>query len=258
MNRPFEGLSFTFNIPSDPFHEIDGVVRGLGPVLDDVVLVGEGMGLGGVVGILGKRAIFPLHAETKQVDGSRASRKILLNGVSVKYFSAACVDPLYKKLRTVLAPLYLESRPLRPFYFMLMAGRTLAGVKSRYLRLKTYGHVDVEYLINGCRVEIAVRRNTPRKMRVLVANELSGRLFTHMRVDGVRKPIPPWMKLGEGVVELVSPSLKLVMTVHRRSDATAYVGREVLGRRLDWAGVSLEVPAGENKLSYSVVFEKLE
>ncbi len=256
METLFKKISYTFNPPSDPSHEIGGVVRGLAPVLDDLVLIGEGMGLGGVVGVLGKRAIFPLKAETRQGYNNSVSRKIFLNAVSVKYLSTACVDKPYKKLRALLSPLYLNNTVSRSFYYMLMAGRTLAGVKSRYIQLKTYGFVDVNYKINGLEVEVSVKRNTPKNMRVLVANELSGRLFTYMRVNGVKKHLTPWMKLDKGVVELVAPSLKLSMFIDVSDDVPSFAGREVLGRRLDWAGISLELPSEKDILNYRVVFKR--
>ncbi|MEM4151345.1 MAG: hypothetical protein QW663_01385 [Nitrososphaerota archaeon] len=257
MNKPIKGLSFTFNTPPDPLHEINGIVRGLAPVLNGLALIGEGIGLGGVVGVLGRRTIFPLEAETWHIGITRIVRKLILNGLSVKYLSSICVNKPYKKLRALLSPFYLQSNVLRPLYFMLMAGSTLAGIKSRYVRDKTYGIVDLEYKLSGCEIDITVRRNTPKSMRVLVANELSGRLFTYIKLNGVKKRLSPWMSLGKGVVELVSPSLKLSMLLDRPDDVVTFAGREVLGRRLDWAGVSFELPKGENMLHYRVVFKRV-
>ncbi|MEM0481430.1 MAG: hypothetical protein QXM16_00865 [Nitrososphaerota archaeon] len=258
MSRLVERLFFTFNTPSTPSHEIEGVVRGLVPVLDGLALIGEGIGLGGVVGILGRRTLFPLTAETRQINNGFIARKIQLDGVSVKYLSKACIDKLYRKLKRLLSPLYLQSKALRPLYFMLMTGRTLLGVKSRYIQLKAYGSVHLMYRINGSEVEVTARRDTPKNMRVLVANELSGRLFTYMRIEGVKKNLPPWMKLENGVVELVSPSLKLSMIIDRPDDVKSFAGREVLGNRLDWAGVSLEFPEEKDTLRYRLVFKQLE
>ncbi|GBC71116.1 hypothetical protein HRbin02_00895 [Candidatus Calditenuaceae archaeon HR02] len=258
MSRPVERLFFTLDTPSCPLHEIDGVVRGLVPVLDGLALIGEGMGLGGVVGILGRRTLFPLTAETHQFSSGFISREIQLNGVSLKYLSKACVDKPYRKLKTLLSPLYLQSKVFRPLYIMLMAGRTLIRVKSRYIRLKKYGAVHMMYRINGSEVEVTARRETPKSMRILVANELSGRLFTHLMIDGVKKFLPPWMKLENRDVELVSPSLKLSMIIDRPDDVKSFAGREVLGNRLDWAGISLEFPEEEDILHYRLVFKELE
>mgnify|MGYP001773880636 CR=1 FL=1 len=258
MSRPVERLFFTLDTPSCPLHEIDGVVRGLVPVLDGLALIGEGMGLGGVVGIFGKRTVFPLSAVTHQISSGAISREIQLNGISLKYLSKACVDKPYRKLKTLLSPLYLQSKVLRPLYFMLMAGRTIMGVKSRYIRLKTYGTVHLTYRINGSEVEVAARRDTPKNMRILVANELSGRLFTYVRINGMKKKLPPWMKLENRIVELVSPHLKLSMIINKPDNINSYAGREVLGSRLDWAGVSLEFPEEEDTLHYHLVFKNYE
>ncbi|MFN3622338.1 MAG: hypothetical protein ACK4TI_05550, partial [Nitrososphaerales archaeon] len=142
--------------------------------------------------------------------------------------------------------------------FMLMSGRTHVGVKSRYIQLNTYGTVHLMYRIKGSEVEVTARRYTPKNMRVLVANELSGRLFTYIRINGIKKNLLPWMKLGNGVIELVSPSLKLSMIIDRPDDVKSFAGREVLSSRLDWAGISLEFPEEEDTLHYRLVFKQLE
>jgi hypothetical protein len=256
MAAVLERLTFTDEVVSDPGHEIHGVVRGLNPVLGRLMLIGEGMGVGGVIGVLGRRAVFPLEAETYRVE--KVTRIFKLNGISVKHIANTSIDGPYKFFRTLLAPLYLRSSFFRPAYTLLMAARSLSGVRSRYVRVRTFGKVVVEYLLNGCEFSIRVRRDTPSNMDVLVANELSGRLFTKLFVDGVGRKLTPWQEVMGGSAFLYSPRLKLGMEVEIPENVRAYAGREVLGRRLDWAGVSLvmnhELPA----LQYRVRFKPHE
>jgi hypothetical protein len=109
-------------------------VRGLNPVLGRLMLIGEGMGVGGVIGVLGRRAVFPLEAETYRAE--TVTRIFKLNGISVKHIANTPIDGLYKFFRTLLAPLYLRSSFFRPAYTLLMAARSLSGVRSRYVRVR--------------------------------------------------------------------------------------------------------------------------
>ena len=91
---------------------------------------------------------------------------------------------------------------------------------------------------------------------MFVANELSGRLFTILYLDDRRvDDIGPWMEVRDcSRVKLYSPYLKLGFKIPTLSSCKMFAGREVVGDRLDWAGVSYVVKP-ENKLSYDVVFE---
>jgi len=256
MAAVLDRLTFTTEVVSDPEHEIHGVVRGLGPVLGGLMLTGEGMGVGGVIGVLGRRAVFPLDAETHKA-GS-ITRSFELNGLSVKHIANTPVDGPYKFLRTLLAPLYLRSSLFRPLYTVLMAARSLSGVRSRYVRVKTLGRAVVDYCLEGCEFSIRVRHDAPRNMDVLVANELSGRLFTKLFVDGVERKLTPWQRVVGKAALLYSPMLRLGMEVEIPENIRAYAGREVLGRRLDWAGVSLVMNHGLTTLRYRLRFKHLE
>ncbi len=256
MAAVLERLTFTDEVVSDPRHEIHGVVRGLNPVLGKLVLTGEGMGVGGVIGILGRRAVFPLEAETYRAE--TVTRIFKLNGISVKHIANTPIDGPYKYFRTLFTPLYHHSSFFRPIYTFFMAARSLSGVRSRYVHVRTFGKVVVTYLLNGCEFLIRVRCETPGNMDVLVANELSGRLFTKLFVDGVERKLTPWLEVMGGSVFLYSPRLKLGMEVEIPENVKAYAGREVLGRRLDWAGVSLVMNHGLTALQYRVRFKHLE
>ncbi|MDJ0270483.1 MAG: hypothetical protein NXY59_08060 [Aigarchaeota archaeon] len=215
---------------------------------------GEGMGIGGVVALCGNRAVFPLTAEEFML-GRTLIRRYHMNGVSIKFIGRGFVDKPYKKIHSALAPLYVKSRVFRPFYYFLMAARTVANVRSRFVEVRELGYVDVAYRVDGSMVRVEVDASSLRCSRYFVANELSGRLFTKLLVDGRDiGRIPPWIDLDCDELELFSPTLKLGMKLRRVAGCKLLAGREVLGERLDWAGASYQ--PNTRRFSYEVVFKQ--
>lgn len=245
-------LSLAEPVP-DPHHEIDGVCRGVGLEFKGINLVGEGMGIGGVIGLAGRKAVFPLQAETVKHRES-LKKTFHLNGLSIKFIGTLEIEKPYKMLRSILSPLYMEYRSFRPLYTILMSGRTLLGVKSRYLRISTLAEVDAKYELDGGSITVETSVSSEKAVKILIANELSGRLFTKMEMDGVERSIPPWLEVWRPVT-LHAPSLGLSMTMEPVDSCRMFVGREVLGRRLDWAGVSYQLPDGMTKMDYRVSFK---
>ncbi|MEM1952649.1 MAG: hypothetical protein QW299_04885 [Candidatus Caldarchaeum sp.] len=257
MMLPLEGgISFMLDVPTESSHEIHGVVRGLCPVYKGLALIGEGMGIAGVVGITGRKTLFPLDAQTTTICDV-IFRKIELNGLSIKYFANIVVDKPYRAAHKLFRQFYLGSDFFRPLSYLVMATRSVA-VKSRYHRISSFGSVEIRYEIDGRSISVAVRRKTFGKFKILVANELSGRLFSRLRVNDSPVRFKPWMKIEKGPVELRSPLLNLAMEIEKPDDVTAYAGREVLMNWLDWAGISFELPPERDTLNYQVVFRPIE
>ncbi|BAJ50962.1 hypothetical protein CSUB_C1110 [Candidatus Caldarchaeum subterraneum] len=239
----------------DRDHEIFGVCRGIGLRFRGLNLVGEGMGIGGVIGLVGRKAVFPLKEETYMLPHNQLRKKFHLNGLSIKYWRGVEVERPYKIMRETLSPLYIKSRWFRPFYKLLMAGRSLAMLRSRYTVIGTLGTVEARYRLGDKTVDVEISVNPFKKISILVANELSGRLFTTMEIDGrIINNIPPWLEVDEPV-RFHSPSLRLSMHLSPVDGCKMFIGREVLGKRLDWAGASYQLSDGVEKISYRVSFD---
>lgn len=241
---------------SDPRHEIYGVSRGLGVSFNGLDMVGEGMGIGGVIGLVGRKAVFPLASETVWLDSKSVEKYNELNGISLKYLGPLYAEPPYKTFRTILSPLYIRHRSFRPLYTLLMVGRTIIGLKSHYVRIRSLARVKARYILDDRCLEVEIAAEKRGRLSMLVANELSGRLFTAIDVDGKRRAIPPWMEV-KGPVSFLSPKLGLAMSLEPVHGCRMFVGREVLGNRLDWAGLSYQIPSGFDGIRYRVFFEWL-
>jgi len=242
----------TLDIPkSDPSHEIHGIQRGLSLRYRGVDLIGEGVGIGGVIGVASKKAIFPLRAELIYRADGELSKTFYLNGVSVKFIGPFLVEKPYKALKAILSRPYLASRYYRPAYLLMMAARTFLGVRSRYVKIGDLGTVTVHYRFDGGSVLVEALASIPKGLKLFYANELSGRLFTILRVGGRLTKFTPWMEVSDEVT-LIAPKLNLSMTLHPVSHCRMFVGREILGKRLDWAGVSYQT--SKTNITYSVSF----
>ncbi|GBC68673.1 hypothetical protein HRbin01_00356 [archaeon HR01] len=241
-----------FDMPeSDPYHEIHGIQRGLSIRYRGASLIGEGVGIGGVVGVTSKKAIFPLRADLVDQKGRELLKIFHLNGISLKFIGPFLVEKPYKALKAVLSQPYLSSRYYRPAYILMMAARTSLGVRSRYVEIGSLGTVSVRYRLDGDTVLVDASADIPKGLKLFYANELSGRLFTHLRVGSRPSKFTPWMEVSDEVT-LSAPALNLSMTFYPLKDCRMFVGREVLGRRLDWAGVSYQ--SSKPNISYKVGF----
>lgn len=216
--------------------------------------MGEGMGIGGVIGLAGRKAVFPLKEETFMLSHNQLRKKFHLNGLSIKYWGRIEVERPYKRLREVLSPLYIKSQWFRPFYKLLMAGRSLAMLRSHYIEVGTLGIVEARYRLGEKTVDVEISVNPFERISILVANELSGRLFNTLEIDGRMRSIPPWLEVDRPV-RFYAPSLRLSMFLEPVDGCRMFVGREVLGKRLDWAGVSYNLLDGTEKISYRVSFD---
>lgn len=247
-------LKFSIRIPSNPIHEIHGVERGLGVFLGSKCIVGEGAGIGMPVALDFRKTVFPGEAEITE---GELAKRFKLNKVSIKYLGGLRVEQPYRKVRSFLAPLYIKNRVFRPLYFFLMALRTVLGVKSRYESVEEKGYVDVKYGVEGNAVEVRVDASNLRCNKFLIANELSGRLFTKLTIDDLDiERIPPWMEVRGKELSLISPQLGLSMTIKKPPQCRLFAGREVLGRRLDWAGFSCMPDT--RRFRYRVEFERID
>ena len=254
LSRLLEGVRFSFNIPSDPEYEIYGVERGLGVFIGSRSIVGEGAGIGMPLGLDHNKAIFPGKGA---ISRDTLSKRFELNMISVKYLGHVKVEKLYKKTRSLLAPIYLKSKTFRPIYTLLMISRTMLGVKSRYEKIESKGHVDVMYEAGYNHINVNVDASRLRCSKYLIANELSGKLFTKLIIEDEEiDDIPPWVEIRGEEAALISPKLRLMIRIEKPPYCRLFAGREVLGRRLDWAGFSL-IPS-VRRFSYHVEFERLD
>lgn len=253
---PLTRLDFSTDVPSTRSHEIDGVARGLGVYQGGRCIVGEGIGIGAPLALVGDRAVFPLDTKTLQ-SGNRITRRFYMNGLSLKFIGRVRADVPYKWIRSKLAPLYLKSSAFRPIFNYLMAARTVIGLKSHYRRTKSLGFVDVTYLTGHDRVRVEVDASRLGASKFLIANELDGHLFEHVIVDDSTQitKIPPWLEISGNSAKLVAPSLGFGFRLNHVNRCRLFVGREILGGRLNWAGFSYMPDHDLNNFSYEVVFE---
>ena len=249
-------LTWEFNSSSDPRYEIYGAVRGLCLKVGGVDATGEGIGLGGVISVVDGVPFFPLDYERK-VNGSRVVCRYIINGRPSKYlFNRRNIDSFYALLHRTLTPMYLGNRFTRPFYIYLMAVRTILGVRNMFEKTNPIGVVEATYDIEDSSIEVDVDLNEVDADGVFVANELSGRLFTQLYVDGVRsRRFEPWMNVsGCREAVLYSPYLRIAVAIPGLDSCKMFAGREVLARRLNWAGVSY-FARPKARISYRVVIE---
>jgi hypothetical protein len=104
-------------------------------------------------------------------------------------------------------------------------------------------------------VEVDATRLDAQKF--LIANELNGQLFERFIVDDsihITK-IPPWLEVSGNSAKLVAPSLGIGFRLNQVEGCRLFVGREVLGGRLNWAGFSYMPNRDLNSFNYEVVFE---
>lgn len=251
-------IRFSPYVPSLESHEIAGVSRGLGVYCGGRCIVGEGMGIGGPLALHNGRAIFPLDAQDLYAEEGSLTRRFCLNGLSDKYIGRGRADYPYRWVRTRLAPLYLRSERFRPIFQYLMAARTVVGFKSRYRRIDPVGYVDVRYRYSPNRVTVNVDASSLEGVKYLIANELDGGIFRQLRIgesDIIRK-LPPWFEVKHGEAHLEAPGLGVSLHFGQILGCRMFVGREVLGKRLNWTGFSY-VPRSEvSRFSYDVVFER--
>lgn len=250
-------IRFSAAVPSLNSHEIAGVSRGLGVYWGDRCIVGEGMGIGGPLALHDGRAIFPLDSEDLRAEKGSLVRRFHLNGLSDKYVGRGRADFPYRWIRTRLAPLYLKSERFRPIFYYLMAARTLAGVRSRYRRIRAVGRVDVNYRYEANRVRVDVDASSLRAEKYLVANELDGGVFRQLRIgeSEIIRKIPPWLEIKHGEAKLEAPELGVSLRFKQLPGCRLFAGREVLGNRLNWTGFSYLPVRGLDRFSYDVVFE---
>jgi hypothetical protein len=138
-----------------------------------------------------------------------------------------------------------------------MAARTVIGLKSHYRRTKSLGFVDVTYRPNHDRLRVEVDATRLDAQKFLIANELNGQLFERFIMDDsvhITK-IPPWLEVSGNSAKLVAPSLGIGFRVNQVDGCRLFVGREVLGGRLNWAGFSYMPDRDLNSFNYEVVFE---
>ncbi|MEM4298633.1 MAG: hypothetical protein QW815_09745, partial [Nitrososphaerota archaeon] len=176
-----------------------------------------------------------------------------LNGLSIKFIGPLMVEKPYKMMRSYLSPLYIGHRSFRPFYTLLMAARSLGGLRSRYMVMRTLATVEARYKIDERSIDVGISVMSANGVNILIANELSGRIFTSVEVGGRRRGIPPWGEVCQPV-KFHAPSLGLVMGLEPVDGCRMFMGREVLGKRLDWAGASYLLPRGAAGISYKVSF----
>jgi len=252
LNNPYK-IDFSTSCPVNTNHEINGAVRGLCVYVNGFEVVGEGMGLGGVVAIKDGVPFFPLEVESKGNNGV-IFRRYILNGVPKKYlFGRKNVDKVYINLHRWLSPLYLRNSLTRQIYTVLMAVRTLIGVRNRFEKVKELGFVEAMYNVKRDRVAVSVDLTNVDAEKVFVANELSGKLFTKLYLDDTHcVKIGPWMEAVKfSNATICSPILKIGFRIPKVNGCRVFVGREVMGRRLDWAGINYLTKPG-SRLSYHV------
>ena len=251
-------LTWELNSSLDKQHEIYGAARGLCLKVCGFDVTGEGIGIGGVVAVVDNVPFFPLDVVQHVEDRSVVCRYVI-NGRSSKYlFNRKKIDRFYSLLHQSLAPLYLSSSLTRPFFVYLMAVRTLLHVRNRFEKVRPLGVVETRYTLDGYgSVGVEVNLDSVDVDEVFIANELSGRFFTQLYVDGVRvKRLGPWIDItGCNEAALCSPALRMSVCIPGLDNCRMFSGREVLGKRLDWTGVSYVTRPGA-KISYRVVVRK--
>lgn len=228
--------------------EIWGVERGLGLALRGVDIVGEGMGIGGVVALNRGDTYFALDSQERKDDRS-IEKRLYLNCIFEKHLGGINVDRLYRPVWATLSPIYISSSLFRPLYNYLMYARTLL-IKQVQKRCMPIGHVELRYRVGRDTIDVQARWSL--EGQVIVANELSGRLFDELIVDGTEVRLRPWMELRCKEAELRSRRIGLSMVVRGIGEAALFCGREVIGRRLDWAGFSYLPLPGVRSIEYSV------
>ncbi len=233
--------------------EIAGVSRGLGLRLGNLDLAGEGVGIGGVVARRRGVTYFPLH-HTDKIVGDTVSRLYQLNGISKKYVGALDVTMLHRAIRDVLAPHYQAGSPLSSLFKLLMVLRGRL-VKTRYTRVDSVGSVEVCYRFAGNHILLSVSR-VDGAGKLIIANEFSGKLFDTVVVQGKTLQPPPWARCRSNRLTLFSKVLQVAVTVELPQGYEAYIGREVLPPRLDWAGVDILMPEESINLSYKIIVSR--
>lgn len=229
--------------------EIAGVVRGLGLSVAGIDLSGEGMGIGGVVLRVSDVTFFPL-SHVDELGESYASRTLKLNGLSRRYLGPIDVTELHRELREFMTPLYLRGVRSRAIFRLLMMARSLL-LRTKYVPSLTRDVCKVTYRFDGELLSIEVKRQE-RTGRLIVANELSGRLFDRMLLGDESVELGPWSRCYSRTPSLASRKLGLTLRFHLPEGIEAYVGREVMLPRLDWAGVDLVLRDGEREIRYAV------
>ncbi len=242
------GVELITDFRGCPGQEIWGVERGLGLTLCGVDIVGEGMGIGGVVALNAGGVYFALDSQQRQENGI-IERRLCLNSTIEKNILGVNVDRLYKTLWAALSPLYISSSSFRPIYKYLMYARSLF-IKQAPKRRKPIGHVELRYTADRDTIHVEARWSLEGQL--IIANELRGRLFDELIVDGSRAKLCPWMELRCREAELRSRLIGLSMIVKGIEEAALFCGREVIGRRLDWAGFSYIPRPGITRIEYSV------
>ncbi len=233
--------------------EISGIWRGLGLRLGSLDLVGEGVGIGGLVARKGGVTYFPLHC-TDNASGDTLSRLFQLNGVSKKYIGPLDVTMLHRTLRDYLAPHYLAGSNLSKLFRLLMILRGQL-VKTRYRRVDSIGSVEVRYRFLDDYILVSLTR-VEGSCGIIVANEFSGRIFDRMVIHGRMIVPPPWARCHSNRVTLISSFLPAAITVELPPGYEVYVGREVLPPRLDWAGVDIFMPEESKNISYKITVSR--
>lgn len=246
--------SFLFhkNPEGDTRHEINSIIRGLGVTYKGVDLVGEGIGLSAPI-CLGGKTTFPLQAQDKE-QSTDFVRVYRMNGVSVKKISRVELDRPYKWVKDILAPSYIHNQAFRPFYAYLMWARTGLGIKSVYTKTESLGEVNVRYRFDGAKIDVSVETQLKPGSKVMIANELSGSYFDKLRLGNgeLMDGIPPWCELQTDSALLYSPHLAIGLRISCPNDSRMYAGREVVGKRLDWAGFSLLLEPKARTLRYTL------
>jgi len=216
--------------------------------------VGEGIGVGGVIAVNSDTPFFPLDSNVR-IHGHKLVCSYVINGKPAKYIlDRRRIDRPYSLLHRALTPLYLRSFLTRPLYVYLMAVRTILGIRNRFERTKPLGVVEASYVIGDNYVDVGINLDGVDADGVFVANEFSGRLFTQLYIDGVKaRRFEPWMEItGCREATLYSPYLRISVTLPNLGSCKMLAGREVLARRLDWAGVSY-LAKPNTSLRYRVV-----
>ncbi len=234
--------------------ELAGVARGLGLRFLGRDITGEGMGLGGVVLRIGRVTYFPLTTIDALHDAG-FSRVYLLNGVSRRYLGPIDVTEIHRAVRDLLATHYQSEAPLAPLFRRLMRLRGLL-IRTRYRSVGPRETVRATFSLGAGEILIRVARKGDVG-RLIVANELSGRLFDYAVAGGRRFSPPPWLTLSDKSPVLGSSLLKLELRFEIPPGVEVFVGREVDPPRLDWAGIDLVVWEGVRELSYRVLISPL-
>lgn len=247
------------------------IQKGLVMIYEGQELCEEAVGFGVPIVKRGLQTIFPSAVELTPLPlgysvGVHARYTMNLEERIKKSGSSTLQSPILYKCKNILAAFIRWLPFMRSFltYASNLLRSTLAW-ETTYETTGYSAYVTLTYTMDAQKGRILVDLDLPQEQQVgiteiIVMNEQGAHFFERYRdADGVSlvgNEIGCWDEVKAREAKFVSPGLGISFSLEQADKARLYRGRELIGRRLAWAGFGYICTPAQDHFSYEITVGK--